>query len=51
VLGLRDVSTRVERVLPCLFVAPTTTRRRKPSNPPKLTTYPIQSHPSTPREK
>jgi hypothetical protein len=38
---LRDVRTRVRRVLPCLFLAPTTTKRRKlkstkthyPSNP------------------
>jgi hypothetical protein len=30
---------------------PTTTKRRKQSNPQKTTTHPIQSHPSTPREK
>jgi hypothetical protein len=47
---LRGVRTRVRRVPPSLFLAPTTTRRRKPSNAPKLTTHPIQSHPSTPRE-
>jgi hypothetical protein len=34
-----------------LFLPPTTTKRRKQSNPPKLTTHPIQSHPSTLREK
>jgi hypothetical protein len=50
VLGLRDVRTRVGRVLSSLFLAPTTTRRRKPSNPPKFTIHPIQSHPSTTRE-
>jgi hypothetical protein len=50
VLVLRDVRTRVRRVLPSLFLAPTTTKRRKHSNPPKLTTHPIQSHLSTPRE-
>jgi hypothetical protein len=51
VLGLRDVRTRVRRVLLSLFLAPTTTKRRKQSNPPKLTTHPIQSHLSTTREK
>jgi hypothetical protein len=50
-LTLRDVRTRVRRVLPSLFLAPTTIRRRKQSNPPKLITHPIQSHLSTPREK
>jgi hypothetical protein len=42
--------TMVRRILPNLFLAPTTTKRRKHSNPPKLTTHPIQSHLSTPRE-
>jgi hypothetical protein len=51
VLGLRDVRTRVRRVLSTLFLTPTTITRRKQANPPKLTTHPIQSHPSTPREK
>jgi hypothetical protein len=45
------VMIRVGRVLPSLFLAPTTTRRRKQYNPPKLTIHPIQSHPSTLREK
>jgi hypothetical protein len=40
-----------EEVLPSLFLALTTTKRRKHSNPPKLTTHPIQSHLSTPRER
>jgi hypothetical protein len=31
--------------------APTTSKRKQQSNPPKLTTHPTQSHPSTPREK
>jgi hypothetical protein len=44
---LRGVRIRVRRVHPHLFLAPTTTRR-KPSNPPKLTTHPIQRHPLTP---
>jgi hypothetical protein len=51
VFVLRDVRIRVKRVLPSLFLAPTTTKRRKHSNPPKLTTHPIQSHLSTPRER
>jgi hypothetical protein len=38
------------RVLLSLFLAPTTTKRRKQSNPPKLTTHPIQIQPLTPRE-
>jgi hypothetical protein len=39
------------RVLPSLFPAPPTTKRKQQSNPSKLTTHPIQSHPSTQREK
>jgi hypothetical protein len=50
VLILRGVRTRVRRVLPSLFLAPTTIKRKQLSNPPKLTTYPTQSHLSTPRE-
>jgi hypothetical protein len=42
---------RVIRVLPSSFLAPPTTKRRKQSNPPKLTTHPTQSLPSTQREK
>jgi flagellar biosynthesis protein FlhB len=41
----------VRRVLPSLFLAPPTTNRKQQSNPPKLTTHPTQSHPSTQREK
>jgi hypothetical protein len=51
VLGLRGVRIRVKRVLPSLFLAPPTTKRKQQSNPPKLTTHPTQSHPSTQREK
>jgi flagellar biosynthesis protein FlhB len=51
VLGLRGVRIRVRRVLPSLFLAPATIKKRKQSNPSKLTTHPIQSHPSTQREK
>jgi predicted nuclease with TOPRIM domain len=34
-----------------LFLAPSTTKRRKHSNQPKPTTHLIQRHPSSPREK
>jgi hypothetical protein len=51
VLRLRGVRIRMIRVLPSLFVAPPTTKRKQQSNPPKLTTHPTQSHPSTQREK
>jgi hypothetical protein len=37
-------------VLPSLFLTPPTTKRKQQSNPPKLTTHPTQSHPSTQRE-
>jgi acetamidase/formamidase len=50
-LGLRGVRIRVRRVLSSLFLAPPTTQRKQPSNPPKLTTHPTQSHHSTQREK
>jgi flagellar biosynthesis protein FlhB len=42
---------RVRRVPPSLFLAPPTTKRKQQSNPPKLTTHPTQSHPSTQIEK
>jgi hypothetical protein len=51
VLVLRGVRIRVRRVLPSSFLAPPTTKRRKQSNPPKLTTHPIKSLHSTLREK
>jgi hypothetical protein len=38
-------------VLPSLFTAPPTIKRKQQSNPPKLTTHLTQSHPSTQREK
>jgi hypothetical protein len=50
-VGLRNMRKRVRRVLLNLFLAPTTTKRRKHSNQPKPTTHPIQSHPSTQRKK
>jgi hypothetical protein len=45
---LRGVGIRVRRVLPSLFPIPPTTKRRKQSNPLKLTTHPTQSLPSIP---
>jgi hypothetical protein len=42
---------RVRRVLPNSFASPPTTKRKQQSNPPKHTTHPTQSHPSTQREK
>jgi hypothetical protein len=47
VLILRGVRIRVRSVLPSLFPAPPTTKRKTQSNPPKLTTHSTQSHPST----
>jgi hypothetical protein len=41
----------MRRVLLSLFLAPATINKRKHSNQPKLITHPIQSHPSTQREK
>jgi hypothetical protein len=49
-LVLRGVRISVRRVLRSSFLAPPTTKRREPSNPQKLTTHPIISHPLTPRE-
>jgi hypothetical protein len=51
VLGLRDVRRKVRRVLLSLFLAPATIKKRKHSNQQKPITHPIQSHPSTQREK
>jgi hypothetical protein len=51
VLGLRDVRKRMRRILISLFLAPTTTKRRKHLNQSKPTTHPIQSHHSTQKEK
>jgi predicted nuclease with TOPRIM domain len=50
-VGFEKCEDKGEKSAPSLFLAPTTTRRRKQSNPPKLITHPIQSHHSTPREK
>jgi hypothetical protein len=50
-LGLRGVRIRVRRVLLSLFLAPVTIKKGKHSNQPRPITHPIQSHPSTQREK
>jgi hypothetical protein len=41
----------MKRVLLSLFLAPATIKKKKHSNQPKPITHPIQSHPSTQREK
>jgi hypothetical protein len=46
-VGFESCEDRVRRVLPSLFLAPPTTKRKQQSNSPKLTTHPTQSHPST----
>jgi hypothetical protein len=50
-VGFERCEDKSEKSVPTLLLPATTTKRRKQSNPPKLTTHPIQSHPSTPREK
>jgi hypothetical protein len=50
-VGLRDVRRRVRRVLSSLFLPPPNTKRKQQSIQPKPITHPIQSHPSTQREK
>jgi hypothetical protein len=50
-VGFERYDKRVRRVLPSLFLASTTIKRRKHSNQPKPTTHPIQSHPSYQRER
>jgi Fe-S cluster biogenesis protein NfuA len=50
-LILRDVRRNVRRVLLSLFLASATIKKRNHSNQPNPITHPIQSHPSTQREK
>jgi hypothetical protein len=50
-VNLRDVRKRMRRVLLSLFLAPATINKSKDSNQLKPTTHPIQSHPSTLRQK
>jgi hypothetical protein len=48
---LRDVRKKVKKMLLSLFLALATIKKRKHSNQPKPITHPMQSHPSTQREK
>jgi hypothetical protein len=50
-VGFERCEKKSEKSAPCLFLAPLTIKKRKHSNQPKLITHPIQSHPSTQREK
>jgi regulator of replication initiation timing len=50
-VGFERCEDKGVKSAPSLFQAPTITRKRKQSNPTKLTTHPVQSHPSAPREK
>jgi hypothetical protein len=50
-VGLRDVRKGMRRVPLNLLLAPTTIKKRNHSNQPRAITHPIQSHPSTQREK
>jgi hypothetical protein len=49
--GFERCEDKGERVLPNLFLAPPTIKKRKHSNQPNSITHPIQSHHSTQREK
>jgi hypothetical protein len=49
-VGFERCELKVRGVLLCLFLAPTTTKKRKHSNQTKPSTNPIQSLPSTLRE-
>jgi predicted nuclease with TOPRIM domain len=50
-VGFERCEKKVRRVLLSLFLAPATIKKRKHSNQPKPIAHPIQSHPSTQREK
>jgi hypothetical protein len=50
-VGLRDVRRKMKRMILSLFLVPATIKKRKHSNQSKPITHPIQSHPSTQREK
>jgi hypothetical protein len=49
-IGFKRCEDKSKKVLPSLFLAPITTKRKNHSNQPKSTTHLIPSHPSTPRE-
>jgi hypothetical protein len=50
-VGFERCEKRVRRVLLSLFLALAIIKKKKHSNQPNLITHPIQSHPSTQREK
>jgi hypothetical protein len=50
-VGFERCEDKGEKSATNLFLAPPTTKRKQQSNPPKLTTHPTQSHPSTQRER
>jgi hypothetical protein len=50
-VGFERCEKKVRRVLLSFFLAPASIKKRKHSNQPKFITHPIQSHPSTQREK
>jgi hypothetical protein len=50
-VGFERYEKRMRIMLLSLFLAPATIKKRKHSNQPKPTTHPIQSQPSTQREK
>jgi hypothetical protein len=50
-VGFERCEKNVRRVLRSLFLALATIKKMKHSNQPKPITHPIQSHPSTQREK
>jgi hypothetical protein len=50
-VGFERCEDKGVKSAPKSSLAPTITKRRKQSNPPKLTTHLAQSHPSTQREK
>jgi hypothetical protein len=50
-VGFERCEDKGEKSAPKFILSPPTTKRKQQSNPPKLTTHPTQSHPSTQREK
>jgi hypothetical protein len=50
-IGFERCEDKCKKSAPKFIPTSTTTKRKQQSNPPNLTTHPIQSHPSTPREK
>jgi hypothetical protein len=50
-VGFERCEKKGEKSAPKFFLAPATIKKSKHSNQPKPITHPIQSHPSTQREK